>query len=112
MSDKSGTISSSQLLDDLCFDSSLLVWAKCRLAEAAGDAPVGARDAAAPHVAPGVEQRRRTGGPAGHLPQVVTGISEAKDLAEVIVGNSFRDAEPGAFELYPSPSAPWSPMSS
>lgn len=24
-----------------------------------------------------------------------------KDLAEVIVGNSFRDAEPGAFELYP-----------
>ena len=44
--------------------------------------------------------------------QLVTRISEARDLPKVTVGNSFRDAEPGAFELYPSPSAPWSPMSS
>ncbi|RLN41276.1 putative UDP-glucosyltransferase [Panicum miliaceum] len=33
--------------------------------------------------------------------QLVTRNNEAKDLAEVIVGNSFRDAEPAAFKLYP-----------
>ncbi|RLN17183.1 hypothetical protein C2845_PM02G05720 [Panicum miliaceum] len=33
--------------------------------------------------------------------QLVTRNNEAKDLAEVIVGNSFRDAEPGAFKLHP-----------
>ncbi|OEL13048.1 UDP-glycosyltransferase 83A1 [Dichanthelium oligosanthes] len=33
--------------------------------------------------------------------QLILRNNEAKDLAEVIVCNSFRDAEPGAFELYP-----------
>ncbi|XP_066386109.1 UDP-glycosyltransferase 83A1-like [Miscanthus floridulus] len=33
--------------------------------------------------------------------QLVIRNNEAKDLAEVIVCNSFRDAEPGAFKLYP-----------
>ncbi|CAL4927424.1 unnamed protein product [Urochloa decumbens] len=33
--------------------------------------------------------------------QLVVRNNEAKELAEVTVSNSFRDAEPGAFELYP-----------
>jgi len=43
--------------------------------------------------------------------QLVTRISEARDLPKVTVGNSFRDAEPGAFDLYPDilPIAPLVP---
>lgn len=41
---------------------------KCRVAKSAGDIPVRAGDATAPHVAAAVEQLRLAGGPTGHIP--------------------------------------------